>query len=83
MAKKSVSSNIKAMSFEAALGELEEIVEELEQGQGELEKAITAYERGVALKTHCEAKLTEAQLKVQKITVDLEGAARGENMKSN
>lgn len=78
MAKDDVASDIKAMSFEAALKELEEIVQKLERGQGDLEKAIAAYERGVALKAHCEAKLREAQLKVDKITIDLGGVVRAE-----
>ncbi|HLB07866.1 MAG TPA: exodeoxyribonuclease VII small subunit [Alphaproteobacteria bacterium] len=73
MAKKAALPEIKGLSFEAALKELEEIVEELEKGTGDLEGAIAAYERGVALKTHCEAKLKEAQLKVEKITLDLKG----------
>ena len=73
MAKKAALPEIKGLSFEAALKELEGIVEELEKGTGDLEGAIAAYERGVALKTHCEAKLKEAQLKVEKITLDLKG----------
>lgn len=74
MAKGTPSEEIKAMSFEQALAELETIVEALEKGQGELEGAISAYERGVALKSHCEAKLTEAKLKVEKITLDAQGS---------
>lgn len=78
MAKNNLPQDIKAMSFEAALKELEGIVEKLEKGEGILEKAIAAYERGIALKAHCEIKLKEARLKVEKITVDLEGAVRTE-----
>ncbi len=78
MAKQDVPADIKAMNFEQALAELEDIVEALEQGQGDLDGAISAYERGVALKKHCEAKLTDAKLKVEKISLDGGGTARTE-----
>ncbi|MEQ8405645.1 MAG: exodeoxyribonuclease VII small subunit [Oceanicaulis sp.] len=63
------STDIASMSFEAALAELEGIVSQLERGEVELEKSIAMYERGAALKAHCEARLKEAQLKVDKIVV--------------
>ena len=50
------------MSFEDALNELEKIVRQIEDGRGKLDEAISAYERGVALKRHCESKLKEAQV---------------------
>lgn len=78
MAKDIPPADIKTMSFEQALAELETIVETLEQGHGELDGAISAYERGVALKSHCEAKLTEAKLKVEKITLDAQGGVSTE-----
>lgn len=65
---------IAAMSFEEALEELEGIVRRLEEGKGRLDEAITSYERGAALKKHCEAKLREAQAKVDKIVLGPEGA---------
>ncbi|MFK7838769.1 MAG: exodeoxyribonuclease VII small subunit [Bdellovibrionales bacterium] len=65
---------IKDLSFEQALGELENIVRGLEAGETELEKSITAYERGIALKKHCEAKLKDAQAKIEKITVQSDGS---------
>jgi len=61
--------DISKLSFEAALAELERIVSELESGQAELERSIQVYERGAALKAHCEARLKEAQLRVEKILV--------------
>jgi exodeoxyribonuclease VII small subunit len=67
------------MSFEAALAELEKIVQQLESGDVELEKSIAIYERGAALKAHCEAKLREAELKVEKIVLDDTGQARTED----
>lgn len=64
---------IDAMSFEAALAELETIVQQLESGDVELEQSISIYERGAALKAHCEKKLREAELKVEKIVLDDQG----------
>ncbi len=64
---------VKDLSFEDALGELETIVKSLETGQAKLEDSITAYERGIALKNHCEAKLKDAQAKIEKITVAADG----------
>ena len=55
------------LSFEDALAELERIVRGLEGGQQRLEEAITAYERGSLLRRHCEAKLREAEMRVEKI----------------
>ena len=63
----SKESAIENLNFEDSLKELEEIVERLENGQGSLEDAIAAYERGSILKKHCQAKLDEARLKVEKI----------------
>ena len=60
-------SDIAALSFEQALAELEGIVRELESGKGALEASVTAYQRGAALKRHCEAKLAEAEQKIQAI----------------
>ncbi len=59
--------DIAVLSFEAALKELEAIVRRLEEGQQDLEAAIADYERGSALKSHCDAKLAEAKLKVEQI----------------
>ncbi len=73
------SQTIANMSFEAALAELENIVQQLESGDVELEKSIAIYERGAALKAHCEAKLREAELKVEKIVLDDKGQARAED----
>jgi exodeoxyribonuclease VII small subunit len=69
---------VTAMSFEQALAELEKIVQDLERGQLDLDAAITAYERGTQLKQHCEGKLREAQLRVEKISFGPDGRARAE-----
>ena len=70
--------DVTAMSFEQALAELEKIVQDLERGQLDLDAAITAYERGTQLKLHCEGKLREAQLRVEKISLGPDGRARAE-----
>jgi len=61
------SKPVATMSFEEALAELEGIVKDLEGGKGRLEQAVASYERGAALRRHCEAKLAEAEAKVQAI----------------
>lgn len=66
---------IENLSFEDALRELENIVEKLERGDAPLEESITIYQRGAALKAHCDKKLKEAQLKVEKIVLDGGGQA--------
>ena len=66
-------TDISAMPFEEALAALEAIVRGLESGQQKLEDAITAYERGAALKKHCEAKLAEAEARVQAIVARADG----------
>jgi len=66
------------MCFEDALAELETIVRRLEEGSGKLEEAIAAYERGVALQRHCDAKLQEAQSRVERIVVGRSGTVAAE-----
>lgn len=63
------------LSFEEALKELETIVSKLERGDAPLEESIAIYQRGAALKAHCEAKLKDAQLKVEKIVLKGDGSA--------
>lgn len=65
---------IESLSFEEALTELESIVRSLETGSAPLESSIEAYERGTALKLHCEKKLRDAQAKIEKITVGKDGS---------
>ncbi|WP_439599008.1 exodeoxyribonuclease VII small subunit [Falsiroseomonas sp.] len=66
---------VASLSFEDALTELEGIVKDLESGKGRLEEAVAAYERGAALRRHCEAKLAEAEAKVQAIVESSPGTA--------
>jgi exodeoxyribonuclease VII small subunit len=66
-------TDLSALSFEQALAELEKIVAQLERGDVALEDSIRMYERGAALKAHCEAKLKDAQLKVEQIVLGPDG----------
>ncbi|MDA8050454.1 MAG: exodeoxyribonuclease VII small subunit [Rhodospirillales bacterium] len=68
-----VAPDVAALSFEEALAELERIVRGLEGGQLKLEEAITAYERGAALRRHCESKLAEAEARVAAIVERADG----------
>jgi len=68
-------ADIAGLSFEEALAELERIVRQLEEGKGPLDAAIDAYSRGSLLKRHCEAKLAEAQARVDRIIIGPDGAA--------
>ena len=64
---KADAAEVSTLTFEAALKELEGIVARLEQGQVDLEDSITLYERGQALKAHCESKLKAAESRLEKI----------------
>lgn len=68
---------IASLSFEAAMTELEGIVQRLESGQVDLEESIEIYGRGAQLKQHCEAKLKAASERVERIVIDGAGAAKG------
>jgi exodeoxyribonuclease VII small subunit len=74
MADNIIPADIAAMSFEDALQELEAIVRQLEEGKAKLDEAIASYERGAALKRHCEMKLREAQAKVDRIVLGADGS---------
>jgi exodeoxyribonuclease VII small subunit len=73
MAQTKPPADIATMSFEDALRELEQIVQKLEAGDVPLDDSIRIYERGAALKAHCEARLREAELKVEKIVLGADG----------
>ena len=80
LAQRCAMADLSKMSFEDALKELEEIVRKIETGEINLDEAIKAYERGSALKKHCDSKLKEAQEKVSKIKLDSDGSPTLENM---
>jgi exodeoxyribonuclease VII small subunit len=73
MTENKLPADIKKLSFELALSELEDIVRELEAGRGALDDAINAYSRGAHLKSHCETKLRDAQTRVDKIVLGADG----------
>ena len=68
---------VSEMSFEEAMRELETVVGKLESGDVPLEDSIKLYERGAALKEHCQKKLAEAEEKVAQITLDGDGNPKG------
>jgi exodeoxyribonuclease VII small subunit len=70
-------AKVSEMSFEQALGELEQVVSKLEGGNVPLEDSIKLYERGAELKARCEAKLKDAEEKVAKITLSPDGQPSG------
>lgn len=72
-----VKDEIGNLSFEEALKQLEEIVQRLESGRVELEESIAIYERGAALKSHCETKLKDAEARIEKIVLGPGGTAAG------
>jgi exodeoxyribonuclease VII small subunit len=65
----SENDDVRTMSFETALAELEKIVGLLEGGKAPLAESIAIYERGEALKSHCERLLKEAEARIEKITL--------------
>ena len=71
------NDDIKTMSFERALQELEKIIDDLEKGDVPLDSSIRAYERGEALKAHCARLLKAAEDKVEKIRLSREGKPVG------
>ncbi|MGQ0662951.1 MAG: exodeoxyribonuclease VII small subunit [Pseudomonadota bacterium] len=78
MAEPPIPPDIAKLGFEDALKELDDIVRALESGKGKLDEAIRAYERGAALKRHCEKKLAEAQARIEKITFGADGSVKSE-----
>lgn len=68
---------VESMTFEDAIRELEQVVGKLERGDVALDDSIALYERGAALKKRCEAKLSEAEEKVARITTGPDGQAAG------
>lgn len=77
MAKSSGTTDITTLSFEDALKELETIVDRLEKGDVELEASIAIYERGEALRAHCDKLLRSAEARVEKITLNQDGTPGG------
>jgi exodeoxyribonuclease VII small subunit len=68
-----MTTDLDNLTFEEAMRELESIVRDLETGKAKLDDAVRAYERGAALKAHCEGKLASAKAKIEQITVGPDG----------
>ena len=77
---KKPAADVGGLSFEGALAELEDIVSRLEQGAVDLEDSIALYERGQALKSHCEAKLKAAEGRLEKLVLGAAGPVGSETM---
>jgi exodeoxyribonuclease VII small subunit len=71
------ANDVKKLTFEVALAELEQIVQKLERGDVALEESVTIYERGETLKRRCEELLRQAEARVEKITLDAAGKPAG------
>jgi exodeoxyribonuclease VII small subunit len=72
-----VKPDISEMPFEAALAELEQIVDHLEKGAVALDESIRLYERGEALKKRCDELLKNAEMRIEKITLAADGGFKG------
>ncbi|MBB5703361.1 exodeoxyribonuclease VII small subunit [Ochrobactrum daejeonense] len=77
MVTETSNADIAVMSFEDALKQLEKIVDDLERGDVALEESIRIYERGEALKKHCDMLLKSAEDKVEKIRIGRDGQPVG------
>jgi len=72
-----VNADVATLAFEKALAELESIVQKLERGDVPLEESVAIYERGEALRRRCEELLRQAEIRVEKITLDASGKPAG------
>ena len=70
-------ASVEELSFEAAMSELEAIVDQLEKGNVPLEQSIAYYERGEALKERCATLLKNAEMRVEKVRLKADGTAEG------
>jgi exodeoxyribonuclease VII small subunit len=70
---------LQALSFEDAFRELEELVQRMEAGNLPLEETLRLFERGNLLARYCQSLLDKAELRVQQIREDEEGATRIES----
>jgi exodeoxyribonuclease VII small subunit len=69
--------DLSSLPFEAAIAELEAIVDRLEKGAVALEDSIQLYERGERLKAHCEKLLKNAEMRIEKIALSADGKPKG------
>lgn len=69
--------DVSQLSFEEALRRLEEIVRTLEKGEAPLDRSIELYQEGDRLKRHCEARLKDAQMRIEQIAIGADGQPNG------
>ena len=62
------SDKKKSLNFESTLSEIEKIIESLEEGNLTLENSIKAYEKGISLTKACQKMLSDAELKIKKLS---------------
>jgi exodeoxyribonuclease VII small subunit len=72
-----VPADVSSLSFEDALKRLQEIVQTLERGEAPLDQSIALYQEGDALKRHCEARLKDAQMRIEQIQLGANGEPQG------
>ena len=75
--KGAAAAPVEGLTFEQAVAELELIVGRLERGDVPLAESVAIYERGEALKQHCETLLKEAEMRVEKIRLGANGRPVG------
>ena len=72
-----MSEDVSTLSFEDALKQLETIVARLESGEASLDESIELYTKGDAMRTQCEARLKDAQARIEKISLGADGKPAG------
>jgi exodeoxyribonuclease VII small subunit len=78
---KDLENKIKKLSFEEAMGNLEAIVKKIDSGEENLADAVANFEKAALLKNHCQNKLDEARLKIEKISQNTDGSVTSESVK--
>ncbi len=81
--KSKQNAEIEQLSFEEAIAELESIVRRLEVGDEKLEEAISAYERGALLQRHCETRLQDAKMRIEKISISDDGKIESQSFQND
>lgn len=76
-------AQVQGMTFEAAMEELERLVQELEQGGTDLDRSLEIYERAVVLRDHCRSVLDDGQRRIQKLIESADGTVRTEDFGSD
>ena len=70
-----MEAKLASLSFEDALGRLEAVVEAMESGEVPLAELLAKFEEGGKLLAQCESRLKDAELKIEQLKKQKEGAA--------